>query len=280
MGALPTFIVIGAMKCGTSSLHQYLDEHPQVCVSNPKETDFFLKRNEKDLAWYRGCFEGEAKAYGEVAPNYTKHPGFPGVPRRMNDLLPNVKLIYLVRDPIERAVSHYVHNWVKRRVTVPIDQAFQPVEESGYLNTSRYYFQLIQYLEYYSMENILVVPTERLRRSREEVMADVFRFVGVDPHVARSNGAFAEEHNKTAGKERKTSVAAFLTESSLGRTLKNIGKGLVPQNVVEWTKEILWEDVRQPTPSREVLTEARKYLKEDIDQLRSLTGKEFPEWAV
>ncbi len=52
---LPTFVCIGAMKCETSSLHRYLGEHPQVCVSTPKETDFFLARNGKDLAWYHGA---------------------------------------------------------------------------------------------------------------------------------------------------------------------------------------------------------------------------------
>ncbi len=141
-GHLPTFICIGAMKCGTSSLHQYLGEHPQVAVSTPKETDSFLERNEKDRTWYHGCFDSEAKAYGEVSPNYTKHPGFPDVPDRMHEMLPDVKLIYLVRDPIERAISHYVHNWTRCRVNKPVDDTFQPVEESWYLNVSRYYFQL------------------------------------------------------------------------------------------------------------------------------------------
>jgi hypothetical protein len=76
-GSLPSFIVIGTMKGATTSLHQYLSEHQKVCVSNPKETDFFLERTEKDLPWYRRCFEGEAKTYGEVSPQLLKASEIP-----------------------------------------------------------------------------------------------------------------------------------------------------------------------------------------------------------
>jgi hypothetical protein len=239
-----------------------------------------LKRNEKDLTWYRGCFEGEAKAYGEVAPNYTKHPGFPSVPKRMNDLLPNVKLIYLVRDPIERAISHYVHNWAKRRVAEPIDQAFHPVEESGYLNTSRYHFQLTQYLEYWSMEDILVIQSERLQTYSDEVMEEIFRYIGVDPDVAYEEERFTEQHHVSSEKARKNSIALFLTESALGRAVKDAIKPLVPQKTIEWAKNTLRTDVEKPTLREDLRVRAQHYLQEDIDQLRELTGKEFRGWSV
>lgn len=73
---LPTFICIGAMKCGTSSLHQYLGAHPWVCMSSPKETNYFLARSNQSLQWYRERFNEPEKVCGETSPNYSKHPEF------------------------------------------------------------------------------------------------------------------------------------------------------------------------------------------------------------
>jgi hypothetical protein len=266
------------MKCGTASLHRYVGEHPQVCVSSPKETHFFLAQNENDEMWYRNCFETEAEACGEFSTTYTKHPKYLGVPERMHQLLPEVKLIYLVRDPIDRAVSHYVQHWVKRLESDSIDEAFRPVEESWYLHVSRYYHQLTRYLEHYSEEDVLVVQSERLRRSRGDVMDEVFRFIGVDP--TQKEEAYAKEYHMTAEKRRKSILAAFLTESKLGRAVKDAGKRLVPRDAVDWAKRVLWTDAQKPSLSEKVRSQARDYLREDVEQLRTFTGKEFREWSV
>ena len=108
---LPTFITIGAMKCGTHSLHQYLDLHPEIAMSQRKELNFFLTEAKfaQGLEWYSAQIAGNGTARGESSPNYSKCHMFPGVAERMHATLPDIKLIYLVRDPVERAVSHYVH---------------------------------------------------------------------------------------------------------------------------------------------------------------------------
>lgn len=268
------------MKCGTTSLHKYLGKHPQVCVSSPKETNFLLEGNEKDIEWYHNCFEddADAKAYGEFSTNYTKHPRFPGVPERMHELLPQVRLVYLVRDPIERAVSHYVHKWAEGQINDPINDVLQPVEESFHLNTSRYYYQLSQYLECYSREDMLVVQSERLRESREEVLKEIFRFIGVD--AVHEDDAFTEEHNASSEKRRKGTIMALLTESTLGRVVLNVGKQFFPRSGVEWAKEVLSIDAQKPTMSKAVRLQAHEYLREDVERLRAFTGKEFPGWSL
>ena len=198
----------------------------------------------------------------------------------MHELLPEAKLIYLVRDPIERAISHYVHNWAKRRWSTSIRETMLPVEESWPLAVSRYHMQLSQYLEYYSMRDLLVVQSERLRRRPGDVMEEVFRFIGVDPSIAQKEGAFEEEHHVSTEKARKNGLAAFLTESALGRAAKNAGKRLVPQRTIEWAKDALWSEVKKPTLRDDIRTQAQDYLREDVDQLRALTGKEFAGWSV
>ena len=106
-GTLPTFLVIGSMKCGTTSLHDYLARHPDVFMSAVKEVNFFvLERTwDKGIDWYRAQFYGRYQVRGEASQNYTKRHEFePGVAERIRSLLPNVKLIYIVRDPVARFV--------------------------------------------------------------------------------------------------------------------------------------------------------------------------------
>ncbi|MCS4185030.1 siroheme synthase (precorrin-2 oxidase/ferrochelatase) [Salinibacter ruber] len=198
----------------------------------------------------------------------------------MHELLPKAKLIYLVRDPVERAVSHYVHNWAHRRWSKSIGETVLPVEESWPLTVSRYHMQLSQYLEYYSMREVLVIQSERLRRRPGDIMEEVFRFIGVDPTVARKEGAFEEEHHVSTEKIRKNGLAAFFTDPALGRAVKNAGKQLLPQRTIEWAKDALWKDVEKPTLSDDIRSRVEDYLREDMDQLRALTGKEFEGWSV
>ena len=110
-GTLPNLIIIGAQKCGTTSLHYYLNLHPQILMSREKELNFFItERNwSKGVDWYRSQFVEKAEIYGESSPNYTDYIRFGGVPERMYSVVPDARLIYILRDPIERIVSHYVH---------------------------------------------------------------------------------------------------------------------------------------------------------------------------
>jgi hypothetical protein len=276
-GALPTFILIGAMKCGTTSLYHYLGAHPQICVSDPKEPDFFLRRNEKGLAWYKQCFQGSAQAYGEASTNYTKYPAFQGVPERMHRALPDLKLLYLVRDPIERAVSHYAHNRVDGRESQSIDEAFRPVEDSHYLQTSRYHFQLSQYLEHYSEEDVLVIESEQLRADRMQVLREIFAFLGVAQTVEGS--AFEEEYHTTSGK-LKPGVSTFLQETQFGQFLTSVGKALLPDVLLERGLEAFRTDIERPTLSESTRERMRAYLQPDVAQLRRLTGKDFASWSL
>lgn len=276
-GPLPTFILVGAMKCGTTSLHQYLGAHPQICVSDPKEPNFFLERTEQDLDWYRRCFRDEALEYGEASTNYTKYPTFQGVPERMHGLLPDLKLLYLVRDPVERALSHYAHNRAAGRESRPVKEAFRPVEESHYLQTSRYHAQISRYLDYYPPERVRVVESERLRNERMRVLRDLFAFLGVSTDVDAA--AFADEYHTTSGKLRP-GVSNFIQRSVLGRTLRAVGQALLPQSVIERGLGVLRSDVERPTLPDATRRAVQAYLRDDVDRLRALTGMEFATWSL
>ena len=111
-GVLPNLVVIGGLKCGTTSLHHYLNLHPEVEMSRPKELNFFVAELNWSLGpdWYSSHFGGGAPIRGESSPHYTNRPRFDGVAERMRSMLADARLIYMVRDPIDRMLSHYLHN--------------------------------------------------------------------------------------------------------------------------------------------------------------------------
>lgn len=185
---LPTFIVIGAMKAGTTTLYGHLSNHPDIFMSATKELRYFTGREnwERGAAWYRSNFASEdavtALARGEASPGYSQGDAFPGVPERMVDLIPDVRLVYLVRHPVERIRSMYLHQLASGRETEPIDVALR--ERAYYLNSSRYAWQLDHYDGLVPRDHIKVVTTERLLAETPATLAEIYDFVGVDPDRA------------------------------------------------------------------------------------------------
>ena len=179
---LPTFLVIGAMKAGTTSLYHYQRNHDEIYMSRIKELDFFVETHNwpRGLDWYRRQFSeaGSAVARGEASTLYTKYPEHRGVPERIATVLPEVRLIYVVRDPLERLRSHYQHRVMTGAETDPPDVAL--LKNPVYLDCSRYAMQLEQYLGHFPREQILVVTSESLRSDRTATVKEVYGFLGVD----------------------------------------------------------------------------------------------------
>ena len=186
---LPTFIVIGAMKGGTTSLYHYVRDHPETAMPPIKELDFFVDELNwsRGVEWYSEQFAagGTSEVRGEVSTSYTKFPRYQDVSARMAKVVPDVRLIYLVRDPVERMRSHYQHRVANGAETrVPEVALF---EDPIYLDYSRYALQLDQYLEHFDRGQLLVVTSEELRYERHETVRRVFDFIGVDPNFVPAN---------------------------------------------------------------------------------------------
>jgi hypothetical protein len=180
---LPNFIVIGAMKAGTTSLYQYLKAHEQVFMPAIKELDFFVAESNwcRGIEWYRRQFStaGAARARGEASTLYTQYPAHDGVPERMVRVLPDVRLVYVVRDPVERMRSHYEHRVITGAEKSPPEVAL--LENPVYLACSKYAMQLQRYLDHFPREQILIVTSEGLKADRRATVQQVYRFLGVDP---------------------------------------------------------------------------------------------------
>jgi len=186
---LADFIIIGAAKSGTTTLHHYLDRHPQVFMSTPKEPTFFARdeRYRRGVEWYASLFEPAARDQicGEASTNYSNWPLYARTVERMAELLPDVKLIYIMRHPVDRAYSHYVQVIKGAREEDPNLKVQETFEEHierdpSAIASSDYMMQIERYLPVYPRERFLFLRMDDLVREPAATMAAVCRFLGID----------------------------------------------------------------------------------------------------
>lgn len=181
MSRLPDFIIIGAMKCATSTLHDQLSLQPGIFMSSPKEPNFFSddEQYEKGIDWYKSLFAESSpdELCGESSTHYTKLPTYPLTIKRMQEVFATpAKVIYLMRDPVQRLVSQYIHQWTQRVITETIDTAIGTHTEL--IAYSKYAMQLEPYLATFAAQNILPVFVERLHLQPQKQFERICSFIG------------------------------------------------------------------------------------------------------
>jgi Sulfotransferase domain len=278
--ALPNLLVIGAAKCGTTSFHGYLAAHPEIFMSEAKELRFFDDAECLDkLDIYATFFNRDAPVRGESTPHYAYHPLIPGVAERIRSAIPDTKLIYLVGDPIERAISHYVQECEGQREKRPLKQALGDLENpyNRYVAVSSYTAQLDRYRRLFPLEQLMVIDQVDLLTRRQETLSKVFRFLGVD------DGFVSPEFEKLLQtrdtRVRWTGVGWSLRQSRLAEALR-----VLPAR----PREVLFGPVRRattrkfqrPTVEPELRRRLREAFRDDVDRLRESTGQEFASWQV
>jgi hypothetical protein len=266
--SLANLVIIGAMKCGTSSLHQYLGMHPQIQMAAEKELDFFIEEKnwQKGLDWYRSHFDASIQIRGEASPNYTKYHAFQGVPQRMYQIIPNAKLIYLVRDPIKRIVSHYLHNVIDRCESRSLTEALQDLEINHYVKCSLYYQQLQKFLVYYPLEQILVVSLETLACDRQATLRKIFQFLEIESDF--EHGEFSRVFHQSKQKKRLTDLGQWITQLPMAGRLRQVFPSL------------LEESTEAPILHQGLQESLIKFLREDVESLKALTHCSFSDWNL
>ncbi len=205
--AWPDFIIVGAQRAGSTSLHACLMQHPQIVSAAGKELHFFDLNYGRGASWYRlqfprRCRLAGNRITGEATPYYLFHPRVPG---RIHRLLPGVKLIALLRNPVDRAVSHFLHETRRKRETLPFDQALR-VEAArlepelrmmeadefyhseahhrfAYQARGLYAEQLERYFRFFPRDQILALCSEEFFADPGRTLKDVFAFLGVADFV-------------------------------------------------------------------------------------------------
>jgi hypothetical protein len=271
---LPNLVIIGAMKAGTTSLHHYLDLHPEVAMAPGKELDFFVAEHnwKKGLGWYEARFPQRAPVLGESSPNYSKFPVFDGVAERMHAVLPDARLLYVVRDPLERIVSHHLHNTLEGRERRTLAEALGDPERSPYVQCSRYFMQIEQYLRFYHQRDLCIVSSERLKSERRATLRRIFRFLGVDEGFFCP--AYASELNRSSERRAKRPLVRTLARSALARRLEPV----LPAPVVRGLRAALGRVVEPPPLDTELRARLLESLGPDAERLRAFCGDRFEEW--
>ena len=243
---LPDFLVIGAQKAGTTALYAYLRWHPAITGPSWKEVSFFDRHWWRGELWYRGQFPLRAgsRLVGEASPSYLFHPL---APERVRSLVPEVRLVALLRNPADRAYSHYqhevalgreplsfedalaaeekrTHGEVKRLVADP--RAFShPWWDHTYVARGRYAEQLERWLGVFDREQLLVVRTEDLGERPAETYAAILGFLGAPEHTLQEYPRVFEREYAPMRPETRSALAETFAapnrrlEELLGRAL-------------------------------------------------------------
>ena len=278
-GALPNLIVIGGLKCGTTSLHHYLNLHPQIAMSRPKELNFFVAELNWELGpeWYRSHFDRSAPVRGESSPHYTNLPRFRGVAERMRELLGSgAGIVYMVRDPIERMLSHYLHNVGGGYESRPIETALAD-PASAYVARSRYAMQIQPYLDSFDRARVLVVANDDLAAEREPTMRRVFEFCGVDPGF----GSEQFERRWETGSGKQAGGFRLMDRAVRLPGLRALDRNFdrLPESLRWVVERVVHDPDRGPAPKPELPDQLRQRLedlvRDDVRELEAITGRSF-----
>ncbi|MBK1856512.1 sulfotransferase [Verrucomicrobiaceae bacterium 5K15] len=227
----PTFIVIGSAKSGTTTLCDQLAEHPEVFVTSPKEPKFFSDddyyhdRPEQYFSLYAKAHG--AKARGEGSVSYTIRDNHPQTAERIYACNTDIRLIYIVRHPVKRLISHYR----MYRKQYPdgkelSDSLNDPALNAFLIQGSSYQWQLDAYLEYFSEDAIKVVFLEDMASDGEAVLRECYEHIGVDVNWKNSNVDWVA--NKSDGRGFRCWLAKTITHIPGYRRLK----ALLPREMI------------------------------------------------
>jgi len=278
---LPNLIIIGGLKCGTTSIHHYLGLHPEIQMTKPKELNFFVEELNWDLGldWYRARFDDRFNVRGESSPHYTNLPRFTGVAERIERYCPDAKLLYMVRDPINRVLSHWVH---------ATGAGYEPGEmnevlsrpDCGYVQRSMYWMQLQPYLDRFDRDRIEVITAEELQDDRQGTMRKAFRHAGVDEGFTHEQ--FHREWEKSSAKQGdKYQVMERLIKLPGFRSFdRNFDR--LPESL-RWMVEKVVHDPDKPSAPKpelpkELSERLRGWFRDDAAGLQEFAGRRFDGW--
>jgi Sulfotransferase domain len=284
----PNLFVIGAMKSGTTSLHEYLNTHPQIAMSGWKEPAFFveeltLRRGED---WYLTLFEHDERYrfLGESSTHYTRLPVFQGVVERLYRFNPDARLIYIMRNPFERVVSHYWHNTQIRDFKHgggeprPLLKAVR--EDPQYLAFGDYATQLEPYINRFGREALYTLTFEALVQNPQRELDNIYQWLRLPPHALGDQ--FAQAHNQRPKGITGAAGTGLLYRIRFSNTWHQMAPHF-PNWIKEWAKRRAY----RPADERQSLQDIARLRDEigdlqgrQIDRLRHLLNREFPEWRM
>jgi hypothetical protein len=273
------------MKCGTSSLCHYMSTHPAIFMSPVKEPMHFSREENcsRRRDEYLRLFDGASgqRYLAEGSTEYTKRPLREGVAERIHEFNPEARLVYVMRDPFARLVSHYRHQIRKGREKGSLLQAL--ANSPGYLTTSHYAFQLQPYLELFGRDAVYTDTFESLTSSPQAFCARLFAWLDIDasfvpPGLGTRLNASPEAIETYNEQSIRTRLARYVGEKT------RLGD-LLPPVARRWVRALLPKEAVRRADSdgfRQEMEVARRKVEplfaQWIAELEKMTGRSYPEW--
>jgi hypothetical protein len=306
-GRMPNFLIIGAARSGTTTLHYVLDQHPQIYMSPNKETNFFSyycsggqvplctrledignvdSRSTVRMDDYQRLFRGVSTQirFGESSPSYLVTAG---VPEAVRSLIPQAKLIAILRQPIDKAYSHFMRKCQAQlyRITddfgAVLEQDEARIKREGrgisFLGHGRYHDYLRRYHDVFGPDQLKVCLFDDMEERPEEFYADIFRFLGVDESFRADTGA--KFNQSGAAQQSMVARLAHASKPIRRQVQRNLPPALL-RSVTRWWHQHQSRNVEKPvqlSPAlRRALTE--RYYRDEIAKLEGLIGRDLSHW--
>lgn len=282
----PNFFIVGAPKCGTTALYRYLDDHPQVLLSDPKEVNYFSKpeleeqnlyyqdfkpKDEKDYLKLFRAVNNTTKIIGEASVSYLYYPK---VAERIYRFNPESKIVILLRDPVSRAWSHYLMDRRLGLVKKEFIEIFHSEMDEDKLNFQQYFLlgiyseQIKRYTELFGLKNVKVILSDDLKSNTKLVIADLYDFLGIE-HIdfgnSKTYNTYKEANNKL--------IKSLYTSHFFRKTAKRI----IPRIILNKISNTFFE-TNSPKLEGNFRTTLKKYYNKEICNLESLLSRDLSEW--
>ncbi|MEZ5998271.1 MAG: sulfotransferase [Hyphomonas sp.] len=279
----PDAIVIGAMRAGTTTLYRAFKDLGIVAVPEAKETDYYLAQPNFALGdkWYRNQFRNSPLPWVDFCPNYTKRDIFPETVGLIHANAPNAKLIFIARDPVDRAISQYNHTFMHSG-SMPDPAALLDTDEGVHiLKASEYAYQLEPYYKRWRKEDILIVDFDELVEDMPAVIDRIARHIGLDMQALQEKADAALELATANSSDELRKMPRWwgqLRDTSAGRFVRT----RVPRNVIDSVRTIVRGNKKADIPkfSPSVRKRIAKRLKADAERFRQVTGLPFDNWSI
>jgi len=265
---LPNFVIIGAMKSATSSLYDQLSGQPGIFMCTPKEPNFFSDEEQyaKGMSWYTNLFAqaDEGSLLGEASTHYTKLPTHPKAVQRLKEHLPDARFIYVMRHPVNRLVSHYIHEWSTGVYHCGIEEAVDKYPEL--VAYGRYAMQLEPYFDTFGRDAVLPVFFDHLVKEPQAELERICRFIGYQGKPVWIQDL--KPDNVSSERIRRFPGYGFLVESGPATWIRH---HFIPQALRDAVKMKLRMQVR-PVLSEKVQAKLEEEFDRDLEILGKLLG--------
>jgi len=280
---------VGAPKTGTTSLYYYLNEHPEIVMSTQKETDFFSddslqkqglyygKNRIETIEKYHALFQQKKeKIYGEASVSYLFYEN---VPKKIKTYNPKGKIIIMLRNPTDRAFSHYLMDYRLGLISKPFKSILEDEKEDKksklfyqqFIELGLYYKQVKRYIETFGRENVIIIFYDDFKKDVAKEVQKVYEFLAVDAaYIAK----ISKKHN-TYSMPKNNWIRMIYSFVGFRKVLNKI----LPKQIVKNLKEILFSKANKPVLSDSLKVKLNNLYTNDINRLEELLSCDLSQWT-